>query len=205
MPCPINPLPGYQFNAHYPYAHECCKVEMPELIGTPAGGQVACHAHSDSAGGVGAQVESQTLALVRLVEVCWPTRRANARVLSLRQLPVSENPPVPVRLEPRCAELRCSNRQGQNCDLCCSFMCSHANEHSSCHIAVEIPGAEKRMSNLEAASPTWPCKRSAIPLRRRAPRAGSQNSPAPNQRRIAGIISPPIIWSTQRSQMPPCR
>ena len=47
VPNPLNPPPGCTFHPRCPYAYERCKVERPELIDAPDGGQVACHAVQD--------------------------------------------------------------------------------------------------------------------------------------------------------------
>ena len=47
VPNPLNPPPGCTFHPRCPYAYERCKVERPELIDVPDGGQVACHAVQD--------------------------------------------------------------------------------------------------------------------------------------------------------------
>ena len=47
VPNPLNPPPGCTFHPRCPHAYERCKVERPELIDAPDGGQVACHAVQD--------------------------------------------------------------------------------------------------------------------------------------------------------------
>jgi peptide/nickel transport system ATP-binding protein len=44
VPNPIDPPPGCAFHPRCPFANERCRVEAPELAGTPLGARVACHA-----------------------------------------------------------------------------------------------------------------------------------------------------------------
>ena len=44
VPNPLDPPTGCAFHPRCPHAFERCKVERPELIDHPDGGQVACHA-----------------------------------------------------------------------------------------------------------------------------------------------------------------
>jgi peptide/nickel transport system ATP-binding protein len=44
VPNPLSPPPGCPFHPRCPHANERCRVELPELKTTPAGGLAACHA-----------------------------------------------------------------------------------------------------------------------------------------------------------------
>ncbi|HLV77422.1 MAG TPA: oligopeptide/dipeptide ABC transporter ATP-binding protein [Marinobacter sp.] len=44
VPTPVNLPPGCVFHGRCPYANERCRQEVPQLIATEGGGQVACHA-----------------------------------------------------------------------------------------------------------------------------------------------------------------
>ena len=44
VPNPLNPPPGCPFNPRCPYANDRCRVEVPPLLPSPSGGEVACHA-----------------------------------------------------------------------------------------------------------------------------------------------------------------
>jgi len=44
VPTPVNLPSGCVFHGRCPYANERCRQEVPQLIATDGGGQVACHA-----------------------------------------------------------------------------------------------------------------------------------------------------------------